>query len=378
MSTSEEVLACEVLRGAATSWPASWGADFQARFLQQTRHHGVQPLLAAELRSSSADHEWPLEVRRALDREAAAQSALELLRCRESTRVMRALNDAGVVPLLMKGAPLAYGYYRSPELRPRADTDVLIRPPDRVAAERVLGGLGYTRVNATSGTLVSYELAMAMVDRFDVPHVIDVHWRVNNRQVFADALSYDECRAESVEIASLEAPALGPVHALLLACMHRVTHFTVPYQTDDASHVGDRLIWLYDIHLVASGLSQPALRRFAMLARDRGLSRVCLDGLRRAQRCFDTPIAREALDALSAPGPPEPSARYLDAGPLETMVSDIRSLPGWRDRLRLAREHLLPPADYVLKKYGRSSRLWLPALYMYRAVTGGWRLLLGK
>ena len=57
------------------------------------------------------------------------------------------------------------------------------------------------------------------------------------------------------------------------------------------------------------------------------------------------------------------------------MVSDIRSLPSWRDRLRLAREHLLPPGDYVLKKYGRSGRVWLPALYLHRAIAGAWRLL---
>jgi hypothetical protein len=82
----------------------------------------------------------------------------------------------------------------------------------------------------------------------------------------------------------------------------------------------------------------------------------------------------QILAALSAAGPPEPSARYLDPGRLRFLVRDIRSLPNICDRLRLVREHLFPPAEYMRKKYPVSGRVWLSVLYLRRAVQGIWRL----
>ena len=369
---------CRLLRGVPAAWPVSCDDECQSAFLQRARYHGVQSLLSAALRSSDAGNAWPLDVRQALSREAAAQAAVEMVQGREITSVVRSLVQAGVAPLFMKGTPLAYTYYPAPHLRPRADADLLIHPLERESTERVLAALGYERVNATRGGLVSYEFAMTRLDRSGVTHVVDVHWRVSNRQVFADALSYDECMAESVAVPRLGARALGPMHALLLACMHRVTHVTVAYDSDGVPHLGDRLIWLYDIHLLVARLPQAALERFAQLAGDRRVRKICLDGLTQSQRYLGTSLQDDVLDTLAAPGPRELSARYLDLGRMRCLVRDIQSLPNWRDRLRLSKEHFFPPADYMLEKYGVSRRAWLPALYLYRGVWGTWRLLREK
>jgi hypothetical protein len=82
----------------------------------------------------------------------------------------------------------------------------------------------------------------------------------------------------------------------------------------------------------------------------------------------------EVLGALSAAGPPEPSGRYLEPGRLRFLVRDVRSLSSVYDRLRLVKEHLFPPADYMLKKYAVSRRAWLSILYLRRAIQGIWRL----
>jgi hypothetical protein len=293
----------------------------------------------------------------------------------ETVRVLEALSHTGIRPLLMKGVPLAYTHYRSPYLRPRSDADMLIRRADREAASSVLAELGYERSNATSGELVSYADSWSKLDRHDVTHVIDLHWRVNNCQMFAEAVSYDELMNGSVAIPLLGGRALGPVHALLLACMHRVAHVAAPWSVDDTRHYGDRLIWLYDIHLLTSRMSPQELTEFARLAVERRLKTICFDGLRQSQRCFATQLPDEILGVLSAAGPSEPSARYLDPGRLRYMVRDIQSLSNLRDRLRLAKEHLFPPAEYMLKKYAVSRRAWLPALYLRRGLQGTWRLL---
>ena len=378
VSILDEELMCRPLRGVSAVWPGSCDAACRASFLLRARYHGVQSLLSAALRSADLSGEWPFDIRQALSREAVAQAAVGMVQAREITKVVRALVQAGVRPLFMKGTPLAYMYYRAPHLRPRADTDLLIHPLKRETTERALVALGYERVNATRGSLVSYEFAMARLDRSGVTHVVDVHWRVSNRQVFADALAYDECMAESVAVPRLGARALGPMHALLLACMHRVTHVTVAYDSDGVAHLGDRLIWLYDIHLLVTRMARTELQRFAQLAGDRRVRQVCVDGLTQTQRHLGTSLPGDVLETLAAPGPRELSAQYLDLGRMHCLIRDVQSLPNWRDRLRLSKEHVFPPVDYMLEKYEVSRRAWLPALYLHRGMRGAWRLLREK
>jgi hypothetical protein len=315
-----------------------------------------------------------LDLRQALSDGAASQAVVDMIREQEIVKVLKALSQIGIAPLLMKGVPLAYTHYRSPHLRPRGDADMLIRRTDRELAGGMLIELGYERLNTVRGELVSYQSSWNKLDRHGVVHAIDLHWRVNNCQIFAEAVSYDELVSGSVPIHALGARALGPVHALLLACMHRVVHVTASWCVNDKRHYGDRLIWLYDIHLLANRMPSQELTEFVRLAVERRLKTICNDGLRQSQRCFATPLPDEVLGALSAAGPPEPSARYLDPGRLRFMMRDIRSLSNVYDQLRLAREHLFPPAAYMLEKYAVSRRAWLPILYLRRAIQGISRL----
>ena len=367
-------LVCRLLCGLSSAWPFSSAAELQSQFLQYTNRHGVQPLLYAQLRPSAAWASWPSDLRQTLSDEAASQLVVDMIQGQETVKVLEALSQSGVRPLLMKGVALAHTHYRSPHLRPRGDADMLIRRADRETACGVLTELGYQRLNTTRGELVSYQSNWNKLDRHGVTHAIDLHWRVNNCQIFAEAVSYDELLSGSVAIQVMGARALGPVHALLLACMHRVTHVTASWWVNDRRHYGDRLIWLYDIHLLASRMSSQELTEFVRLAVERRLKTICIDGLSHSQRCFATLLPDEVLGALSAAGPPEPSARYLDPGRLRFMVRDIRSLSNVCDRLRLASEHLFPPAGYMLKKYAVSQRAWLPILYLRRAVQGISRL----
>lgn len=368
-----EGLVCHLLCGGSSAWPFSSPAELQSQFLQYTNRHGVQPLLYVQLRPSAAWGSWPSDLRQALSDETASQTVLDMIQGQETVKVLKALAGSGVSPLLMKGLPLAYTHYRSPHLRPRGDIDVLIRRADREAAWGVLAELGYERLNTMRGELVSSQSSWSKLDRYGVAHSIDLHWRVNNCQIFAEAVSYDELLNSSVAIQALGARALGPVHALLLACMHRVAHVTASWGVDDRRHYGDRLIWLYDIHLLASRMSSQELTEFVRLAVERQLKTICIDGLRRSQQCFATGLPDEVLGPLSVVTPPEPSARYLEPGRLRFLMRDVRSLPNVSDRLRLVKEHLVPPTDYMLKKYGMSRRAWLPILYLRRAIQGIWR-----
>ncbi len=178
--------------------------------------------------------------------------------------------------LVTKGTALAYTVYPQPWLRPRTDSDLLVRHADVPAAGRALATCGYSRSDALStGELVSHQVAFERTDAHGVHHVIDLHWKIVNPQIVADALTYDRLRADAQPAPALGDAALVPsvIASIALGCVHRLAH-----------HQGqDRLIWLYDLDLLAGTLTADdwlALRELACRQRIAGF---CLDGLRSAR-----------------------------------------------------------------------------------------------
>ena len=156
------------------------------------------------------------------------------------------------------------------------------------------------------------------------------------------------------------AEGLAPPHALLMACLHRVAHHFDP----------PTLIWLYDIHLLASSMSEEDAARFVALAVDSGLAAICARGIALAQHHFRTPLPA-ALDQL-VPAGDEPLAAYMDEAfrPFDALISDLRALRGYRARWQLLREHLFPPSPYLRAARPRLGSGPLPWLYARRIVRG--------
>ena len=302
--------------------------------------------------------------------EAAVRSAAtrDLFVQREMRTVLDALAASGVTALVIKGSALAFTVYAKPWLRPRTDTDFLVPYSHVPAATRVLEGCGYARCDAIStGAFVSHQIAFERTDSHGAYHVIDLHWKVANPQVVADALPFDVLWDDAQT-----APALGPVArvpslvgSLLLACIHRLAH-----------HQGhDRLIWLYDLKLLSAALSAEGWGDLRRRAIECGVAGLCLDGLQQAKMRLGASLPAEIEAALIAAAPHESSRMYL-AGPVrkrDVLVSDLSALGTWRARMQLVREHLVPAPAFMRKRYGTTARWLLPALYLHRVVTGAYR-----
>jgi hypothetical protein len=337
-------------------------------FCARAAYHGVLPLVADRLARA---RDLPDGLARALREEARAAVAADLVRGEALRTALTALDDAGVRPLLLKGEQLAYRWYERPDLRPRLDTDLLIPSDARTLTAGVLAGLGYTTAPQVTGDLLSYQATYVQRRNGMKVHVFDVHWRVANPQVFAGLLTYEELADAAMPLPSLAPGARGlpAPAALLLACVHRVAHHSN----------SDRLVWLYDIHLIASSLGAAEWSRFVELVAARRVAAICAHGLERAAAAFGTTIPAAVLtDArLQAATAPEASAAYMAPGRrhMQTVADDLQALPTWRERVQLVREHLFPPARYMREVYALSSRAPLPILYATRVVRGAWRYL---
>jgi hypothetical protein len=360
------------LAGAPSTWP-----DLRipaAELLAICDAEELSPLVHHRLAGSSAGDGWPEALRARLVEQARALTAAELLLGAETRKVIDALVHGGMRPILIKGTALAYAIYDAPALRPRSDTDLLVTPGDVDSARRVMSSLGYATTVYCSDLFSQFEVQK--VDPFGVQHTFDVHWNISTQPVFARLLTHDELLARAVPVPALGDAALAPhpIDALLLACVHPVMHH----------RAAERVLWVYDVHLLASMLTPEELDELAQLARTKKVAAICAHQLRLAQATFRTVVPASVFARLEPTGKPEPSAAYLGAQRRwhHELISSVRELRSTGDRVRLLREVLLPAPSYVLGAYGLRGKTYgpwvLPALYVHRTVRGIWKVLSGR
>jgi hypothetical protein len=341
---------------------ASTGFDAAALIAAASRHR-VLLLLGWKLRAAGTLKDWPPEFIETFRRAERAAASADCLRQSELVRALTALASAGARVLPFKGAALAHTHYPAPHLRTRTDTDLLVALPDVGMVEDALGRLGYVRPLQASGRLVSYQSQHHKTDRRGLTHAVDVHWKISNMQALADRFTFEELWESRVPVPALGASAftVSDAHALLLALVHRAGH-----------HPGSRdLLWIYDLHLLASRLTPDEILQAEDLAGTRGLSQIAADGLALAGEWFGTAAADRAAGLRHRAAHQENAAvirgRWSQAARLRL---ELGALGTWRARGRLLREHLFPPASYMRARYRLRSNLLLPVLYVCRAMLG--------
>jgi hypothetical protein len=348
-----------VLRGEPAAWPADAQNDDAARLLEAIEQHGVGPLVYSRLSGDS----WPI---RATLRDAAIRAAaIESQRLADLRALLAELAALGIRVVIIKGTGLAYDLYDAPELRPRGDTDLLIAESDRDAVRRLMMEQSY-ECQLTSGDT----LAVRQQSFVRGGHVYDVHWDVSNSPVVREALPFDDVISRAIAVPRIAPSALAPSHvdALLLACIHRVAHH----------HDNERLIWLYDIHLLREAMTPDAHARFWRLAAERRVATICERSIDLADAWFATKPHDRARDWLAEDvrTRDEPSAAFLDRNRRRASIlgGDLKAL-GWRSRLRRLRELALPPVAFMRQSFPSAPAVALPALYIWRGARGVARLL---
>ena len=348
-----------LLRGQPAAWPAEAGGDDAAQLLESIQQHGAGPLVYSRLSGDS----WPIHA--ALRDAAIRAAAMESLRLADLRSLLVAFEDHGIRVVIIKGTGLAYDLYPSPELRPRGDTDLLIAETDVAAMHQLMHGLGYESQLTSGDTLAVRQKSFVRAG-----HVYDVHWDVSNSAVVRDALPFDELIGRAITVPGIAPGALAPSHAdaLLLACIHRVAHH----------HDNERLIWLYDIHLLREAMSAEEHACFWRLAAERRVVTICERSIDLADGWFATSPHDRAADWLTDDERTraEPSAAFLDRNRRRGSLlrADLEAL-GWRSRIRRLRELALPPVAFMRQSFPSAPTVALPALYVWRGARGVVRLL---
>jgi len=251
------------------------------RLLTRLDYHGISALVG--------EVTTDITLKQALSPRRALMIANEQLRSRELALLLSALAKAGLERyLIFKGTALAHTVYPQAWLRPRTDTDMLIEHSHLKAFSAVFEQQGYQRQFAISGDYVSYQCTFGKQLVGEASINIDVHWRINNRQCLANTIAFDELfdAAEHLSELGSNVPCPNSIDSLMIACLHRLGHH----------HTEERLTWLYDIHLLANSLTAAQWPVLAHLAKQRGLSALCLDGLKTSALYLGTNADTNALE----------------------------------------------------------------------------------
>ena len=341
-----------LLTGEAGDLPA-WSEN---EFLARLDHHGIAML-------AHHDKRLPAAVRQSLKPRKAMMIANEVLKQRALNELFDAFRTEGLSQvILFKGSALAYSIYETPWLRPRTDSDCLIDESQLDRFESVFVRLGYHKLFAIDGRHIHYQCTFSKALAGQSAINIDLHWRVNNRQLLAGAYSVGELLERSIGVPALS-PHIRipcPTDSMLIACLHRLGHHLKE----------ERLTWLYDIHLLAQTMNRQQWAEMATRATQKQIAGITLDALHYCTRLFDSRIDERAFAVLQeAAQTDEPSQLFLRRNLPEWRYfwHDLKGLNGWRDKASAIWENLVPPPAYVRRQMGTR---WATLGYLKRLLRG--------
>jgi hypothetical protein len=308
--------------------------------------HGVAALLG----------HWPQtsvmlspDMRQLAHVEHGKTALLDLLHRRALHELTPLLAKRGVRGLIVKGAALALSHYPSPGLRPRVDTDLLIQRHMVAVTHEVLTAAGWLPLASNFSALVLPERTYQK--RYGGAVVsLDVHWALSARPMLARVLTFEVlfAAATAYDVSDVwRAPC--PEHALLIAALHRIGHHREQ----------ERMIWLYDLHLVWSALSADQQLEACATAESWRVRALLLDGLLATNSVFQTALSEQCRAILSKSAPTEPSAALL-TDKTSLFWFDWRTC-GWRERFALLHNRIWAEPSYLRARFAAKSApiVWL-------------------
>ncbi len=335
---------------------------------------GVAPMLYRRLQETGA--QIPPRLLQTLADEYRGTALRNMQLFQELCRVVRALEQANIAPVVLKGAHIAQVAYGNAALRPMNDLDVLVARADLERAEVIVQRLGYEPHPEVP------ERAWALANHYHFCYylptqdpMLELHWHIESpRSPFRVNLPALIERAPKISLAGLRVRVLSPADLVLHLCLqisyHHLFDFAALRTCFDLAYVIAAYANELDWKLVQRRAVEWRARRSAYLAlelaREIAGAAAPEDAMRALMpRDFDPRFVVWALDRmLTAP-------QELDA-PLRDAVSDgfgnVWRAPSLRgkfaallattfpSRQTMARLYQIPPDSK--KIYLRYPRRW--------------------
>lgn len=282
--------------------------------------------------------------------------AVEMLRETEFTKTMEYLSlQLESPPIVFKGQALAYDLYEQPWLRPRSDTDVLIKIEHLAELKKVMLGMEYKEIPTVNESLITYQISMRK-KLTNHSYVWDIHWHFSNRTAYQSILNYSSLIQNTRHIFINKHGFLAPnkVHDLLIACLHLIGHHLEKI----------RLIWLYDIYLLLEALTDVEKEEFIEFAIEHEEVAIAWQTIMiyldkylpdaRTEK-FKQKLSQMDIDQLK-------NRTYLNR-----FMKDAQGLTK-KDKIRYFRQHIFPSKNYMMERFRLRHHWQLPVWYFIRII----------
>ncbi len=334
--------------GSEQQTTASALTDVQIPLVLQ-RHHGLAPICLAARSNPLSDAESQETARglRHAELEKRALQALDLRLVGSQTQL-----------LVYKGAALAHAIYPSPALRPHVDADLWVLPKDLDQVKAHLRAMGFqAEINNHSKTVLP-EQNFYRLDH-GVRVTFDLHWQCSARPLLAKTQHFSEIYHQGSAFSDCQQiRAPNAIDALLLAIVHLFGH-----------RHALRLIWLLDLHLLWQRMDNQSRERCLEKAKARQLLSLLIEGLGLARQYFFTDaITPHWITTADAQKPLEASAALIgsDRTRAHSQLGFDWRHANFSTRLAMAREYLWANPEYLLARYQKQHRAWIPFLQVRR------------
>jgi hypothetical protein len=350
------LLSAGVVGAGCEGWtPREW-----RKLVELAEAEGVAGLVYWAVSHESARLAIPVDVRNKLAQLYYADAAQNALLLNELDKLLRALTQAGVQVMGLKGATLGRELYPDQALRPMNDLDLLIRLPALRIATQVLRECGFRMLKST------YHIVFQGGPNQSV--TVEVHWNLigSSRAQTERYLERVWERAAPLVNGDRSVCRMHPIDCLPYLCAHLI------WQHPQRQA---RLIWYYDLYLLlkryGSDLDWGMLVEVAL---ESGWAQPLYHALLGVEQRFGAQhpagfleeLARKAPEIRELPG----NGQAYEARMRRWLWSSTSSLPiGLRLRMWLGL--LLPDPAYMIWRYQPSRGWLLPAYYPLR-----WWLLL--
>lgn len=326
---------------------------------------GIAALLSRHIREHKLGMLVPASMLDFLDDIEKKTIAIELYRKGLNLHFYKKLSNANIDFIVLKGEALAHRLYPESYLRSRCDADLLFRSEEASnEAWKILKAEGYQKANTLQGKFVGYQFNCSKKLGEGLSNDLDIHHKISDYLWLANKLPFEElyAEAEDLKIGDQTVQTTGTVHSLLHNCIHRASNLTLNQE--------NRLIWLYDIHLLCGQLSEYEWSRLVELAKGKSLAFIVYEGLRTSQEMYQTEIPDEVSSSLRDAGNKEDHPFGKTRKRWRLYLYDFIQNKGVLNKACQIREHLLPRTEYIETKYPKATKLTLPYYYMKRLFSG--------
>jgi hypothetical protein len=337
--------------------------------LETSIEHRIAPLIYYNLEKVASD-KVPADTMKTLRGTYNATLARNILALNQLTSILKALSDANIEVIILKGAALAETIYPNIALRPFCDIDLLIHKEDFPIVEATLSQIGYSlpwdflrNFIPQFGNEIHYEKGDEVL--------LDIHWHIvpfpHSKYMPIQHLWKTPIK---INIDGIDAFVLSPEMLLIHLCLHTSKEYCYSLlQLVDISEVifyyGDTLDWelilervlLYKVHFP-------------------------FHYLHIVKELFDVPIPSFVLEQLSVP-----KASFFNehvynilADPkvsnIKWAIAQFLMLDGVKSKSQFVTGKFFPEKEFMQKKYQCNNVFGSYYLRWREALQGGMKALL--